>query len=258
MSVAINQRLGWIEGQLNRCGHIPGVSTVTGPARGIFGVMELTAGCMLAMNHAEQKTSAAEGDQEPAYYIIHGAANIGRGCVETAIGVGNVATFLYDFLGFRHSYKHENDASLSFREVKELPGLVGKLIDERMARELSRDLVELFGAIVDLLPVSQLSTILRVQIGIFRIGSLLLPIILQEQRRAISSLRGRLGELSTNCATVFGGNHRIWRSVTSIALIFFRPRGQKTRGANTPAADGAKSLKRMDLARRFVGPRRMP
>ena len=239
MSAAINSCLSGIERDFfNRYGHIPGVSSVSGLLRGIYGAMEVAFGLMLAVTLLGEETihqgeNISIQERKPSFnYIAHGTANIGRGCVETAFVVGNVATLLYDYSGTRFSY--EEEGSPSNRDIKELPTLLREFLAEQggdsgtMLRELCTDLEDLFRAVVDLLPFSQLSAFLRVQVGIFRIGALLLPVIIQEQQKAVSSLRWRLNDLSGSFATVFGGNRRIWRPLASISLIFFRHKHQES------------------------------
>jgi len=73
--------------------YIPLVSTVTGVARVIFGVLEAVLGILTIP--FELIRDAYEGKNHQ-YLLISGCANVGRGFVAGWPIVGNIALYLYD------------------------------------------------------------------------------------------------------------------------------------------------------------------
>lgn len=109
----LDQRLANLENTFNILGYVPLVSTITGPARALYGTAELTAGIGLHYLKGAQYfiTANPEHRNEAAagyWYVFHGAQNINRGAIECLPIIGNLSTILYDqILCLRMNYTFE-------------------------------------------------------------------------------------------------------------------------------------------------------
>ena len=95
----IERNLQNFEYTMNGLGYIPVISTLSGPARMVFGKIEAITGLAIAVFASTERRS-----NWGLELALHGAANILRGTVETIPVIGNIACVVKDLAGTRFEY----------------------------------------------------------------------------------------------------------------------------------------------------------
>lgn len=107
------QRYANLENTLGNFGYVPVVSSFTGPARAIYGIIQTIVGSVTSVFKGVQYfiTRDPEHRNQAAanhWYTVHGNMNITRGSIEFMPVFGNLATFFYDtVIGLRANYTYE-------------------------------------------------------------------------------------------------------------------------------------------------------
>lgn len=120
-----------IEKELNFYGHIPFVSSVSGPLRVFVGLVQVISSVVKAPfeliadfygRSERMNQSRFNHTFRNVIYIAHGVANVLRGCVEVLPFQGNLYTILYDVCKFRLVYPTESNKHLYNRVLRGVEG----------------------------------------------------------------------------------------------------------------------------------------
>ncbi|PCI95724.1 hypothetical protein COB11_01365 [Candidatus Aerophobetes bacterium] len=102
-----------MEKVFNIMGYIPCVSTISGPVRILFGIIQTVVSAvkvpftLIVDIFRENPKGYGNRSFRNITYMCHGVGNVARGFVELFPIVGNIATIFYDTIGIRVSYSVE-------------------------------------------------------------------------------------------------------------------------------------------------------
>jgi hypothetical protein len=107
--VNIGEYFSDFERGLNFLGYFPGISTISGQVRDLYGSAELIAGLALSIFSAlfGSKNSARQDNQikHGLEWIAHGSVNVLRSIIEKIPVYGNIACLIYDLSAKRFEYQ---------------------------------------------------------------------------------------------------------------------------------------------------------